>query len=416
MIQAMYNGVSGLRAHKTQMDVISNNIANINTIGFKSSRVNFREMLSQTVRGATAPKPGGIGGTNPVQIGLGTSVGSVDASISQGSLISTGKLTDVAVEGNGYLVLGDGSGKYYTRDGSLSLDSEGILVSAGSGLKVLGWMADPFTGVIDNTVPISASSAIRLPVGQLAISRQTTGVTYGGNLNSNAAAGESYGMSAQVYDSLGAAHTLTVDFTKTANPGEWSWVASSPDADPAAPVGSGSVTFDSNGNCLTSSGSVSLTLASANGATNPVDMSLSFQSITQLAGDTTISPTSQNGLPLGGLDSFTIGKDGVISGAFTNGMSQPLGQIALAQFSNAAGLSKAGSNLLIESSNSGLPQIGQPSVGSLGNITAGFLESSNVDLPSEFAAMIVAQRGFQANSRIITTSDEILQELVQLKR
>lgn len=416
MIQAMYNGVSGLRAHKTQMDVISNNIANINTIGFKSSRVNFREMLSQTVKGATAPKPGGVGGTNPVQIGLGTSIGSVDASIGQGSLISTGKPTDVAIEGNGYLILGDGQGKFFTRDGSLSLDSEGILVSAGSGLKVLGWMADPFTGVIDNTVPISASSAIRLPVGQLAISRQTTSVTYGGNLNSNTATGESYGMSALIYDSLGAPHTLTVDFTKTANPGEWSWVATSPDADPAVPVGNGLTTFDSNGNCLTSSGSASLTLASANGATNPIDMSLSFQSITQLAGDTTISPTSQNGLPLGGLDSFTIGKDGVISGSFTNGMSQPLGQIALAQFSNAAGLSKAGNNLLIENSNSGLPQIGQPSVGSLGNITAGFLESSNVDLPSEFAAMIVAQRGFQANSRIITTSDEILQELVQLKR
>jgi flagellar hook protein FlgE len=145
-------------------------------------------------------------------------------------------------------------------------------------------------------------------------------------------------------------------------------------------------------------------------------MSLSFQSITQLAGNTTVSATSQNGLPLGGLDSFSIGKDGVISGSFTNGMSQPLGQMALAQFSNAAGLTKAGNNLLIESSNSGLPQIGQPSEGSLGNITAGFLESSNVDLPTEFAAMIVAQRGFQANSRIITTSDEILQELVQLKR
>ncbi|HET6454782.1 MAG TPA: flagellar hook protein FlgE [Armatimonadota bacterium] len=416
MIQAMYNGVSGLRAHKTQMDVISNNIANINTIGFKASRVNFREMLSQTVQGAKAPKPGGTGGTNPVQIGLGTSIGSVDASISQGSLISTGKATDVAIEGNGYLILGDGSGKYFTRDGSLTLDSEGVLVSAGSGLKVLGWMADPFTGVIDNAAPISASSAIRLPVGQLAICRQTTSLTYGGNLDSNTAAGGSQIISGQVYDSLGAPHTLTVSLIKTANPSVWDWVADSPDADPAVPVGSGSITFDSNGNCLTSSGLVSLTLALANGATNPIDMSLSFQSITQLAGNTTVSATSQNGLPLGGLDSFSIGKDGVISGSFTNGMSQPLGQMALAQFSNAAGLTKAGNNLLIESSNSGLPQIGQPSEGSLGNITAGFLESSNVDLPTEFAAMIVAQRGFQANSRIITTSDEILQELVQLKR
>lgn len=421
MIQSMYNGVSGLRAHKTQMDVIGNNIANINTIGFKASRVSFREMLSQTISGATAPKAGGAGGTNPIQIGLGTSVGSIDVSQIQGSLLPTGKPTDVAIEGNGFLVLGDGQGKYYTRDGSFQLDAEGNLVSSGSGYKVLGWMADPFTGRIDNSLPVNPSSSLRLPVGQLAIARQTSNAAFGGNLSSATPEGGTCSIRSQMYDSLGASHSVTITFTKTANDGEWSWEASSPDADPLASVGSGTILFDANGKNTIPTGQMSLTLASSNGATNPIVVDLSFASITQYEGsyDGTngdVKSTYGDGLSMGTLDSFTIGKDGVIYGKFTNGMDQRLGQIALAQFSNPAGLSKIGTNLLAESGNSGLPQIGQPASSSFGKITSGFLESSNVDLPTEFANMIIAQRGFQANSRIITTSDEILQELVQLKR
>ena len=416
MIQAMYNGVSGLRAHKTQMDVISDNIANINTVGFKSSRVNFREMLSQTIRGATAPTPGGMGGTNPVQIGLGTGIGSIDVSETQGSLLPTGKPTDVAIEGNGFLVLGDGRGMYYTRDGSLVLDGEGNLVSAGSGLKVLGWTADLATSVLDDTAPISASSGIRLPVGRLAIARQTTNAEFGGNLDASMAVGGTWTSSVKIYDSLGFSHTVTITFTKTANPGEWTWDATSPDAAVGIPVGSGTLTFDAAGHCTVPSGNISLTLGTPNGAVNPILTTLSFQPITQLAGESTVSPMSQDGLPLGVMDGFTISRDGIISGTFTNGMSQKLARIALAQFTNPAGLNRVGNNLLMETGNSGLPQIGRPSTGSLGNVTAGFLESSNVDLPTEFANMIVAERGFQANSRIITTSDEILQELVQLKR
>lgn len=419
MIQAMYNGVSGLRAHKTQMDVISNNIANINTIGFKSSRVNFREMLSQTMQGASAPKSGGIGGINPLQIGLGTGIGSIDVSQIQGSLLPTGKPTDVAIEGNGFLILGDGQGKYYTRDGSFTLDGEGNLVSSGSGMKVLGWMSDLFTGIIDSTVPITAASGIKLPVGQLAIARQTSSVSLGGNLNQKMEEGGTFSPSLTVFDSLGATHTVTITFTKTATDGEWAWEASSPDAAGGSAVGSGTITFDSSGKCMDNFQNISLTLAAPNGAASPIDINLDFQAMTQLAaesGECTVKPTSQDGLPLGVLDGFTVTKEGTISGTFDNGMTQTLGKLALAQFSNPAGLSRAGNNLLTETGNSGLPQIGQPSTGSLGNLTAGFLESSNVDLPTEFANMIVSQRGFQASSRIITTSDEILQELVQLKR
>jgi flagellar hook protein FlgE len=422
MIQAMYNGVSGLRAHKTQMDVISNNIANINTIGFKTSSVTFREMISQTLRGAGAPKPGGLGGTNPMQIGLGVGIGSIETNMTSGSLLPTGKTTDVAIEGSGFLILGDGQGKYYTRDGSFNLDAEGNIVSAGSGLRVLGWTADLATGGIDDAAPISASSGIRLPVGQLAIARQTSNIALGGNLNSDSAVGGKANASLEVFDSLGVSHTLTVTFTKTANDSEWDWEVTSPDAAVGSTIGTGTITFTSGKSDITTEG-ISFTMANSNGATNPVDITLDFKAITQYGADSTaanggntVAPTSQDGLPLGVLDGFTVDKDGTINGTFDNGMTQRMGRIALAQFGNPGGLSRTGNNLWAETGNSGLPQVGAPATGSLGNLTAGFLESSNVDLPTEFANMIVAQRGFQANSRVITTSDEILQELVQLKR
>jgi len=307
---------------------------------------------------------------------------------------------------------------YYTRDGSFQLDADGYLIAGGSGLKALGWPADLSTGTIDdtNSAAITPSSAIRIPVGQLAMARQTRNVSWGGNLDATTPVGGTYSTSAKVYDSLGVAHTLTVTFTKTANDAEWAWEASSPDAVGGGVVGSGTITFDERGQSSGVFGTISLDLANSNGAVNPMTIDLSVAPITQLSGASSVGATSQDGLALGVLQGFTIGRDGVINGRFDNGLTQKLGRLALANFSNPAGLSRLGNNLLMETSNSGLPQIGRPGTGSLGSITPGFLESSNVDLPTEFANMIVAQRGFQANSRIITTSDEILQELVQLKR
>jgi len=512
MIQAMYNGVSGLRAHKTMMDVISNNIANVNTVGYKAAQVSFREAFSQTLRGGSAPSGGGVGGTNPAQLGLGVAVGSVDVSQNQGSLQPTGKLTDLAVEGNGFFILSDGSSQSYSRDGSFTIDRDGNLVSS-SGLKVLGWMANPQTGVINTLEPVNPSMAVRVPVGQL--SRQTSQITYGGNLDSKTIPGETRSVSALIYDSLGTAHTLSLEFEKIQNPlrtqesyanptdvvatadttlsvilgkgtsseqttvltvsagttaaqlaalidgagnvdaelvdrgasvppaeryyisaqsdagdgrqvtipptgtvsatfcpptNKWTWSATEAGLD----VGIGTLNFDGTGKNPTSTGGIVLNLQ--NGASAPLSIKVNFEAISQLSGPTTVSGTSQDGLPLGMLETFTIGKDGVISGVFTNGQSQALAQVALATFNNPGGLSKIGNNVLVESSNSGPAQIHEPAVGSMGRVMGGFLESSNVDLPTEFANMIVAQRGFQANSRIITTSDEILMELVQLKR
>ena len=514
MIQAMYNGVSGLRAHKTMMDVISNNIANVNTVGYKSSRVSFREAFSQTMKGASAPSTG-AGGTNPQQLGLGVAIGSIDVNQNQGSLQPTGNLTDLAVEGSGYFILTDGSSEYFTRDGGFTVDKEGNFVSSATGYKVKGWSdIDPLTGRIK---PLdTGSEVITVPVDNLA--RQTSQIIYGGNLNSSTAPGESSDVSALIYDSEGNPHTISLSFTKMQVPmnsqgyaadttlvgtgnvvitvgegtddeatytvaslgtdtlstlatkitaaggggkltatvvdsgvagadryhiavssvngrqietdtsglvggtaptftedaaqvNKWSWAATENSI--AAGTG-GTISFDTAGKYDSSTGSISL--AVTGGPVSPLVINPTFASITQLYGASSPRATSQDGLPMGTLDTVTISNDGTISGVFTNGMTYPLARLALATFSNPAGLSKVGNNMLIESSNSGPCQYNGPAEGSTGKVVGGFLESSNVDLPTEFANMIVAQRGFQANARIITTSDEILQELVQLKR
>ena len=416
MIQAMYSGISGLKAFKSSLDVIGNNIANVNTIGYKSVRTTFKEMLTQTMAGATAPSDT-RGGTNPNQVGLGVMVGSTDTNNSQGSMQATGRQTDLAIEGNGFFALGDGSRKFYTRDGSFALDGNNNLVSASTGLKVLGWKADPSTGIIDTNTQVSGDSSIPIPIGLLSTARQTSKIDLGGNLDASAQAGDTpWTVESYAYDSLGMSHKVTVTFKKTANAAEWDYTVGCPDQDPLVALPSGKITFDASGHSELPSVTASLKFAVDNGSTQPYDVKIEMGSLNQFKGKFTADQRSQDGLQLGTLDSFTIGRDGVISGNFTNGSSRPLGQVAVAEVNNPAGMNKIGNNLLAESPNSGIPQLGIPGAGSRGMISAGFLEASNVDLANEFANMIVAQRGFQANSRIITTSDEVLQELVSMKR
>lgn len=421
MIQSMFSGASGLRAHQTQMDVIGNNIANVNTVGFKSSRAEFKSALSRTVRGSTAPGGGGTGGTDSVQIGLGVSVGSIGTVQTQGTLQYTGKPLDVAIEGGGFLVVSDGSQKLFTRDGSLTVDSNGTLVSNGNiGYRVQGWSADPTTGQID---PTGTLNEIRLPLGQWALARQTTEVTYAGNLDAATPKDGTISTSYDIFDSLGKAHTLKITFTKT--DAGWDWATSCLDgkftdgATPPVDTGKGSITFDANGK-VNVGGIVNpvLTLNSPGTANPAMTIKLDLSAVTGLAGNGTssVSPTSQNGLPLGTLNSYTLDPSGIISGTFSNGMTQAIAQVALADFTNATGLSRIGGNMFVQSANSGLPQVGTANSGGRGKMTSGFLEMSNVDLSIEFTNMIIAQRGFQANSKIITVSDELLQDLISLKR
>lgn len=414
MIQAMYSGISGMKAFKSSLDVIGNNIANVNTTAYKAGRSTFKEMLAQTMSAASGPS-GATGGRNPSQVGLGVVIGSIDTDQTQGSMLASGRGTDLAIEGNGFFALGNGTRVFYTRDGSFALDAANNLVSAATGMRVLGWTADATTGATDTSQPIDASSEIMIPIGGLSVARQTSEITVAGNLDASAAVGTQYPVRFAIYDSLGLTHELRVEFTKSSSPAQWNYAVYCGDVG-TAPVATGSIPFDSLGYSTVPSIPISLTFASPNGSVQPLTATINTQRISQLNGQSTVDLGYQDGLPLGTLESFGIDRLGVITGTFTNGSTRALGQIALAEFTNPAGLAKVGNNMATESPNSGVPRLGLPGTGGLGKVAAGFLEASNVDLAAEFASMIVAQRGFQANSRIISASDEVLQELVSLKR
>lgn len=404
MMRSLFSGVSGLKNHQTRMDVIGNNIANVNTVAFKASRVTFEDILSQTIEGARSPQVGGAGGVNPKQVGLGVRISSIDTLFTQGGLQTTDNPTDFAIQGDGFFVVSDGRQVYYTRDGAFKLSADGSLVNSG-GFRVQGWLADA-NGVIDTT---KALQDIYIPLGTQMKPRATENITFEGNLNANAQDGTTWITSAQVYDSLGNVHTLTITFTKNGT-NTWDWEAT---LDGGAPGGSGTVTFGNDG-LVTSGGSGTATFTIP--GANALNLTIDFSALTQFGGNPSAYISYQDGYAAGSLDMVTTDSNGVITGIFTNGQSKPLAQIALATFPNPQGLLKQGGNLYQISNNSGLPSIGPANSGGRGSIAVGALEMSNVDLAQEFTNMIVTQRGFQANSRVITTSDEMLQDLINIKR
>jgi flagellar hook protein FlgE len=405
---SVFTGVAGLQTYQRAVDVIANNIANVNTVGFKAARVSFAEALAQTLR------VGSSAGTNPMQIGLGVGLSSIENLMTQGNLKSTGRPTDVAILGDGFFALSDGNTVSYTRDGVLLLDGQNRLVSASNGMCILGWLADPATGEIDTTSNIDPGSEIMIPIGTRLAARQTSSVTYQGNLDASQDPATPVDTSFTIYDSLGAAHQISVTFTKSAvNPNEWSWAVSSPDGTCAD---TGTITFTEDGECQTDSISFTLALTDPGGATANIPITASLTVVTQLVGDNSAQAVSQDGLPVGALQSFSIDELGVVTGIYSNGMSERLAILALAGFTNPGGLSKLGSGLYAPSPNSGQPMIKPPQVGTNGTLASGFLEMSNVDLAQEFASLIVTQRAFQANSRVVTTADEMLQDVLSLKR
>jgi flagellar hook protein FlgE len=390
------------------MDVIGNNIANVNTVGFKSGRVNFQDILSQTFRGASAPN-NGLGSVNPAQVGLGVTVAGIDVLHTQGNLQSTGRLTDMAIQGDGMFVLSDGSRNYYTRDGSFDISLDGSLVNPALGLKVQGWVANA-AGVVDTT---TATTDVMIPLGQRTTALATSTASLRGNLDAGSAVGATASTTINLYDTLGVRHSVRVTFTKTAA-NAWSWAAATDPSDVGTSTTStGTATFTPSGALLASTGSISLALT--NGATTPVNVPLDLAQMTQFSGVSAISGLT-DGFTSGTLVTFTIGSGGDITGVYTNGQTQALGQIAMASFVNPGGLLRQGQNLFAESSASGSASIGEPGTSGRGSVTTGNLEMSNVDLATQFTGMITAERGFQANGRVITTSDEMLQELVNLKR
>ena len=418
MGSAIYAGVTGLQVHQRRLDVIASNIANVNTTGYRSSRVLFQDLFSQTITGPRAPV-GPFGGNNPMQVGLGVRLASIDTNFGQGTLQTTGVASDLAIQGPGFFVLNDGSGNFYTRDGSFDINANGQLIDSATGLFVQGFQANG-AGVID---PNGAISNLTIPVGGAAIVRATTIGTMIGNLDSNAAVGDTVTRTIQVFDSLGTPRDITITFEKTATVNEWEWSLTSADADIATlspDAGTpGTITFDASGNVTAGGlGNVSITFAAGLPAT-PVDpflFDIDFASITQLSATSDLSLQNQDGYPRGTLEAFNIGGDGIINGVFSNGLTQVIGQVALANFANNGGLIRFGDNLFRDSPGSGAAQIGIPNTGGRGSVSGGVLEGSNVDLGTEFANLIVTQRGFQANARTITTADTLLQETVNLVR
>ncbi len=521
MMRSMFAGVSGTRAHQVRMDVIGNNIANVNTVGYKYGRATFQDMLSQTVRGSMAPTDN-RGGVDPMQVGLGVMLRSIDIVFTPGNLETTGKLTDMAIQGNGFFVVRDSAGGLlFTRDGAFKIDAKGNLVHPSTGYQIQGWKADS-GGKIDRSLPIEA---IAIPLGTSMSAQPTQNVSFVGNLQSGSAAGDKYATSVPVYDSQGLQHTVTVEFTKTATTNEWEWETTS--GTPPSRVGHGVVLFDVNGavsrlyrptgNALlagnldpTSSSYsmdpmtvydsegrphslvVTFTKTAANewdwataldggasvagghmvfdasgdmssggtgtciidadtsvtvdfgsmtqatgssgitGAQDGIPVSVmsfdpgtgaaslsitpDFSTITQVGDESSVSWSTQNGYPAGSLETFNIDDRGIITGVYSNGQYKVLGQMVLASFANSEGLMRQSNNMYAETTNSGAPQLGEATKSGRGSVLGTTLEMSNVDLAREFTDMIVTQRGFQANSRVITAADEMLQELLALKR
>jgi len=418
MMRALFAGVSGLRNHQTRMDVIGNNISNVNTVAFKASRVTFKEAFSQLLQGVSRP-PGTLGGINPIQVGSGMSVSSIDQLFSQGTLESTGETTDLAIQGSAFFVVSNGFQRFYTRAGNFQLDAGGRLIAPNNGYVVQGIVADS-SGTFSNS---STVTDIVLPLGQKSPARATTQISLTGNLNLGAQVADTHAMGVVVFDGAGAPHNLEIMFTNT-GPGAWDWDVTSPTAT-ITPAGAGTVTFNSNGSMATfvlPGAATALTVTPSSGGGSPFDITLGAGTINDIDGlagfanPSNAVVSSQDGFSSGDLTDISLDTNGVITGFFTNGVSQALAQIALANFNNPSGLLRQGDNMFGESANSGLAVLGFAGTSNTSTLTPGALENSNVDLSSEFTNMIVTQRGFQANARVITTADEMLNELVNLRR
>ena len=413
MLRSMFSGVSGLRSHQQMVDVTGNNIANVNTTGFRSSRVQFADVLSQTSRAGSAGA-GGEGGVNPSQIGLGVRVGSVDATTTPGSLTVTGRAGDMALQGDGFFVTRAGNQQMFTRAGAFSFDNAGRLV-ASNGSIVQGWSADEL-GAVDLNSPLTDIVA---GAGMQSPPRATTSVTMSGNLSAQAAVGDTFKTSVDIYDSLGASHRIEVTMTKTGT-NTWDQTAQDPAGAPLAPA-TVTLTFDpATGQLAAAAPAPNYTYAPV--GADPVNFTTDFGApgaagaLTQFGGEATMRATGQDGYENGFLRTVGIADGGVVIGTFSNGVTRTIAQVAVATVTNPAGMEKAGDNMYALGQAAGALAIGAANTAGRGDIAAGALESSNVDLAQEFTNLIVAQRGFQANSRVITTSDEILNELTQLKR
>jgi flagellar hook protein FlgE len=414
------SSLSGLNANAQKLSVIGNNLANINTIAFKASTVNFSDLVSQSVGGSSS---------NPMQVGLGVTTGSIAPNFSQGGMANTGVPTNVAIQGNGFFVVGDPNQRSYTRAGDFSFDATGMLVTS-DGKPVQGFTAtDPLTGAIVTT---GQPGSIIVPPGVLRAPVATTQFGTASNLDINAAVDATFTASVQIYDSLGAPHVATMTYTNT-GPGAWDYSLTVPGEDVTGgtlgtpeEIAAGAVAFDAFGKLDTVDGAAAddVTVTGptwANGA-DPTDFVwdlVDANGVAALTGYQAKSQTSsvtQNGAAAGTVDGISINAAGQIVATFGAGKTVAVGQLCLANFNNPQGLVKLGANAFGESAAAGSANIGVAGTGGRGTLIGSNLEQSNVDIAQEFTQMILAQRGYQANSKSITTLDEVLVDTLNLKR
>lgn len=424
MIGALYSGISGLKANTSALAVIGDNIANVNTTGFKVSAVSFTNVFSAAM------------GQSDLQIGRGVTMGSITADWNSGTVETTNSATDLAINGEGMFVVVDpnATAQYYSRAGEFEFDVNGYLVNQ-DGFRVQGY-------TIDTAGNLGGMTNITMPTGQ-SVPSATNELTMGLNLD---AGGTTYDTTITVYDSLGNPHDLTFNFTRNDPPTgagavEWEYTVTStetaltitPAATPniisftsagafdtanstatvASQTGDGSghaitITGLSPATDMTGTGSIIWRFLDTAGATDGT--------VTGYAGDSVKSSQTQNGYPTGTLQGISVDEDGIFTGLYSNGTMLSFAQITLADFASYNGLMKQGSNLFTSSLASGQPIYLTPNQGGVGAISPSSLEMSNVDLATEFVELITSQRAFQANSKVITTSDEVLSDLINIKR
>jgi flagellar hook protein FlgE len=419
MLRSLFSGITGLRAHQQMMDVTGNNIANVNSAGYKSQTAVFESVLSQAVKSPGAPVAAAAGvdargGVNGVQIGLGVRLAGVSSNFGQGSSQLTGVSTDFAIQVSGFFTTNNGTENLFTRAGSFTLDANGKLVSP-DGSIVQGYMADAL-GVVN---PNAAPEDVLLPVAKLLPAVASTEMTMAGNLSAASPVGATVVSSITTFDVLGAESTTAATFTKTAANNWTVNLGVAPNAGAAI-----AVVFDANGQLTTATPIPILNRPAVAAAVGPpvvtavpvANFAVDISGLTGYAAPSSFGITDQNGAGVGALTTFTTTSDGQLIGIFSNGEKQALAQLAIATFNNPDGLEKVGDTSYRTTVNSGVALIGAATVGGRGSIQGGVLEMSNVDLASEFTNLIVAQRGFAANSRTMTAADEMLQELMSIKR
>lgn len=413
MFTSFSAALSGLSANTTAIDVTGNNLANLNTTGFKASTLSFHDLVTESL-GA------GLGTT---QVGFGVGAPVTLRQFSQGAIQSTGGPLDAAIQGDGFFVVKQGTTTEYTRGGNFQVDPQGNLVTA-TGQLVQGWSM--VNGVLDTNQPLSN---ISVPTGSLTSPIATKNTSVDLNLDATATAGPpptKFATSVQVYDSLGTAHTVTYQFTKTATANQWDYSVSVPDGDLTAPFTpvTGTLTFDSSGN-LTSpaAGDPPVAIPITGFADGSADMSVNWNlfdgsapRLTQFAQPSATSAVAQDGAPAANLVSVGLADGGQVLARYSNGAQVVVGQMALATVRNPQSLVAIGNSNFETGADSALPAIGLPGSGGRGLVLGGSVEASTVDIAKEFTNLIIFQRAYQANAKMITTVDQISQDTINLKQ